>query len=111
MKRVERVNVLYLLSQPSSSQVMEKPNPMAYEFEILIPPSNNLAELLDKAQKLTTEQGGLFIGTLPTGEFTVDGVTATYTTVQNKITFLITDKPWFATYSMIEKAIRSFFGL
>lgn len=82
---------------------------MSHVFDIPLT-TDDVAALLDKAKRLAEENGGSFIGDTQAGKFAADGVEGAYEVVGKTLHLQLFDKPWLATWSMVESAVRAFFS-
>ena len=79
---------------------------MARSFTIL--PTGDYQQLLEKARKIASENGVLFEGNERTGSFSGGGVEGMYK-MNGELVVTITDKPFWAPWSLVEDRIREFF--
>lgn len=68
------------------------------------------AVLLEKARRLITEDGGSLIGDTRAGQFAAEGVQGAYEVAGQTITIVLTEKPWLASWSLIESKVRELFS-
>ncbi len=60
-----------------------------------------------EAKKLITQNGGTIF---PNDSFEISGVKGNFIFENNNLTIKITDKPWLASWSMIEDKLNEFFN-
>lgn len=82
---------------------------MSHTFYIPLQ-TDDVAALLEKAKRLTEENGGTFTGDAQAGHFAAEGVKGAYGLAEKSITIVLTDKPWMITWSYVEGIVRSFFS-
>jgi hypothetical protein len=71
--------------------------------------SQDINALIAKSQATAADNGAQFIGDTNSGRFSGNGVVGTYTISSNTVKVIITDKPWYAPWSMVESKITDFF--
>ena len=81
---------------------------MPHTFSIPLKTSD-VAALLEKAKRLTEENGGTLIGDTQGGNFASQGVKGAYGVAADKITIILTDKPWMVTWDYVADKVREFF--
>jgi hypothetical protein len=73
---------------------------MIYQF------NNISSEKVIQAEKAIKENGGeVYVG----DKFSIMGVKGKYTLIGSTLTVDITDKPWLASWNMIEEKLKGFF--
>lgn len=68
------------------------------------------AALVQKAQAVAHEAGASFQGDEASGGFRGSGVVGEYRIEGGQVTITITSKPFYASWSLVESRVRSFFA-
>jgi len=71
--------------------------------------TDDVKGLLERASKGVSSVNGRLNGTTTEGRFQAQGVTGQYKIEGDTLFIGIEDKPWLASYSLVEEKIREFF--